>query len=314
MQCAACRSILEYKNLRASDHTSEVSLGWFVCRSVVTDEPATSPGAPFKKKMSLPTSPCGGRAGGRSVSAGQIDALYVDKDGLHYLFDFKRVAKHHKLCPKDKGFAVRGEAPPVGVGPMAHLPDTHFQKYSLQTSIYNLMLQNTHGIDVGDRMYLLRMHADRSEFERVQCRDLRAEARKALESEAVRLAARPPPAAPRATAAAPMDTSPAEGQPGSSGEVHRPRGNAPKGKVWSNGGWVDAVAAPTAPGPSPATAGNARGRPPKRRAGCCKRKATATVVGDENAPAAQQQPDPRRGPSCPVPRAKRARTGRTSQM
>ena len=34
---------------------------------------------------------------------------------------------------------------------MVHLPDTHYQKYPLQTSIYNLMLQNVHGIDVGDR-------------------------------------------------------------------------------------------------------------------------------------------------------------------
>ena len=66
----------------------------------------------------------GWRTNGQSISAGQIDALYVDKDGLYYLLDFKRVAKHHKLCPKDKGFAVRGEAPPVGVGPMAHLRPT----------------------------------------------------------------------------------------------------------------------------------------------------------------------------------------------
>lgn len=260
---------------------------------------------PLRTELSV-----GWRADGRSVSAGQIDALYVDKDGLHYLFDFKRVAKHHKLCPKDKGFAVRGEEPPVGAGPMAHLPDTHFQKYSLQTSIYNLMLQNTHGIDVGDRMYLLRMHADRPEFEQVQCRDLRAEARKALESEAERLAARRPPAAPPAAAATPMDTSPAEGQAGSSGEVRRPRGNAPKGKVWRDGAWVDAGAAPTALGQSPTTVVNLGGRPPKKRVGCCKRKAMARVVSDENAPAAQQQPDPRGGPSCPVPRAKRARTGR----
>ena len=107
-----------------------------------------------------------------------------------------------------------------------------------------------------------------------------------------------------------MDTSPAEGQAGSSGEVRRPRGNAPKGKVWSNGRWVDARAAPRALGPSPTTAVNLGGRPPKKGFGGCKRKAMARAVGDENAPAAQQQPDPRGGPSCPVPRAKRTRIGR----
>jgi hypothetical protein len=37
------------------------------------------------------------RAGGQSVSAGQIDALYVDKHGKYYIFDFKRVKSKHKL-------------------------------------------------------------------------------------------------------------------------------------------------------------------------------------------------------------------------
>ena len=60
--------------------------------------------------------------------------------------------------------------------------------------------------------------------------------------------------------------------------------------MWSNGGWVDAAAVPTAPGPSPATAINLGGRPPKKGFGGCKRKAVATPVTDENVPAAQQQP------------------------
>ena len=103
----------------------------------------------------------GWRDGGRGVSAGQLDALYVDSAGRHYLFDFKRVAKTKRLDARDTGTCRRGEAPPMGTGPMAHLPDTPYQKYSLQASIYNLMTLDTHGIDVGDRMYLLRMHSDR---------------------------------------------------------------------------------------------------------------------------------------------------------
>ena len=187
----------------------------------------------------------GWRANGQSISAGQIDALYVDKHGRHYLFDFKRVANNHKLDPKAKGFTPGPGTPPAcGLGPMAHLPDTHFQKYSLQTSIYNLMLHDTHGIDVGDRQYLLRMHADRAEFELVQCRDLRSEARIALKSEQERLAAQPRPAAPQAATAS---SNAANSQPpaqGGSETRRRPPGAAPKGKVWQDGRWVDALGEP----------------------------------------------------------------------
>lgn len=100
---------------------------------------------------------------------------------------------------------------------MADLPDTYFQKYSLQTSIYNLMLHDTHGIDAEDRMYILRMHEDRDKYELVQCADLRSKARKALKSEHERLAAKPPPPPPAASPAAPIDTGePSPPQPGRS--------------------------------------------------------------------------------------------------
>jgi hypothetical protein len=139
------------------------------------------------------------RLGGRVVSAGQIDALFIDKNGLYYIVDFKRVAKHHKLDPKEKGFTPdRATIPPrTGLGALSHLPDTHFQKYSLQTSVYNLMLLDTHNIDVADRMYLLRCHSDRAAYELVKCGDLRAEAKKILEIESQQL----PPLAPVTTAA-----------------------------------------------------------------------------------------------------------------
>ena len=204
----------------------------------------------------------GWRDGDRSISAGQIDALYVDRAQRYYLFDFKRVAKNHKLDPKDKGFTLPGEDPPMGVGPMAHLPDTHYQRYSLQTSIYNLMMANTHGVDVGDRMYLLRMHTDRAAYELVQCRDLRNEAREALRSEAERLAARPPPpppAASPATASPPPDVNGAPPAPAGSGTRKRPAGAAPSGKVWLGGRWVDARRAKKAR--TPTTEGTLKPRP-----------------------------------------------------
>ena len=102
------------------------------------------------------------------------------------------------------------------------------------------MLLDTHGIDVGNRQYLLRMHEDRGEYELVQCGDLRAEALIALKSEQDRLASQPPPAAPQAATAA---ANAANSQPpaqSSSEQRRRPPGAAPKGKVWQDGRWVHA--------------------------------------------------------------------------
>ena len=185
---------------------------------------------------------------GLNVCAGQIDALYQDRDGNKYLVDFKRVVNKHKLgassgqtwlnvgtAAPDFGRLVvderlsellskrqtltkaelkafdfkdlsqsdyvrsgdvflspvqdeRGFKGACGKAPVAeHLPDTHFTKYSLQTSIYNLMLAATHGIDVEERMYLVRMQADRDTYELVKCADLRHEARTVLREEHRRL-------------------------------------------------------------------------------------------------------------------------------
>ena len=119
---------------------------------------------------------------GLVACAGQIDALYRDAEGHVYLFDFKRVEPKHKLTPKARGFMGHR-----GKGVAAHLPDAHFWKYSLQTSAYNVMLRATHGLDAGDRMYLLRMHKKLPTYELVQCADLRAEATAMLENELARL-------------------------------------------------------------------------------------------------------------------------------
>ena len=68
---------------------------------------------------------------GRSVSAGQIDALYIDKDDKFHITDFKRVKSKHKLDPNEGGFCLPGEQPACALPPMAHLLDTYlyFQKY-----------------------------------------------------------------------------------------------------------------------------------------------------------------------------------------
>ena len=213
----------------------------------------------------------GWRSGGRSVSAGQIDALYIDKAGLYYLIDFKRV-ESKKILDPSKAATKRGFKGACGLAPIEHVPDTEYQHYSLQTSIYNLMLRDTHGIDVGDRMYLLRMHADRAQHERVVCRDLRAEAKLLLEAEHQRLAAAPQPTAAAAPTAAPTATSPAAATANgespsqdSSSVRKRPRGAAPAGCVWEDGAWVDARRAKQARSPNTACAEKSKpsGRPSK---------------------------------------------------
>ena len=244
------------------------------------------------------------------MSAGQIDALYIDNVQNYYIIDFKRVAKDKKLCPKDKGWALRGEDPLCGLGPMAHLPDTHYQKYSLQTSIYNRSCCMTHtcGIDVGEHMYLLCMHEDRAKYELVQCRDLRSEAREALKSEQERLEVQGPPPPPAASPAAPMDTGAAP-PPQSAAAVHkRPRGPAPKGKEWDEGKgtWAKPSQRPRGPA-TPVTDLTLKARPGGKALkgkkwdaeagswvssdrGCCKRKACAPAPPvDENV-----APQPRR--------------------
>jgi hypothetical protein len=117
-------------------------------------------------------------ADGRCVSAGMIDALFVDANHCRYLIDWKRIGRNHELSADREGFGSS-----TGLGPMAHLPNTDFSRYSLQCSIYNLMLKQSYGIDVGDRMYLVRMHTDRTEYELKQCSDLRDEALTALRYE-----------------------------------------------------------------------------------------------------------------------------------
>ncbi len=52
------------------------------------------------------------------------------------------------------------------------------------------MLFRSFGVDVGDRMYLVRMHEDRDSYELVHCRDLRKEALHVLQAEEARLAKR----------------------------------------------------------------------------------------------------------------------------
>ena len=78
----------------------------------------------------------------------------------------------------------------MAFGECSAIPDTHFHKYSLQCSIYAVMLMHSHGFDVGDRLYLVRMHKDRHSSQVVHCQDWRSVARSVLQTEHARLIAR----------------------------------------------------------------------------------------------------------------------------
>jgi thymidylate kinase len=111
------------------------------------------------------------RCGGRVVCAGQIDALFRNAAGDLLLVDYKRTCKHSALRPDAIGFDGA-----CGVWPVEGVADTPFQRYSLQVSLYAVMLLQTHMIDVGDRLFIVCMHPEQPGPQVVRCRDLRAEA------------------------------------------------------------------------------------------------------------------------------------------
>ena len=116
-----------------------------------------------------------------TVSAGQIDAVFKGRVG-YYIFDWKRVD-----VKKDMTHFARAYQDRTGFGAAANLPDTRHHRYSLQLSIYARMLYSTYGLDVGNRLYILRMHADLSAAELVHCTDLRKIADEVLRDEYLHL-------------------------------------------------------------------------------------------------------------------------------
>ena len=122
--------------------------------------------------------------------------------------------------------------------------------------------------------------------------------------EAERLAARPPPAASQPATGGQGGVDGESGAGGSGGERNRPRGAAPKGKVWCEGAWVDARRARKAPSPGTDLTLKVRpiGRLPKGKrwdpvGGCLvsagggrfKRKAAVEAPRDENAAPQRQR-------------------------
>ena len=117
------------------------------------------------------------------VSAGQVDAVMRSRISEEFfMIDWKRVNKKYELTENERPFAGR-----CGQGVCVSIPDTHFHKYSLQCSIYAEMLGQSRGVEVADRMFLVRMHEDRPAFQLVACKDWRGVARSLLNEEYARL-------------------------------------------------------------------------------------------------------------------------------
>ena len=107
---------------------------------------------------------------GKVVCAGQIDALFSDVQGNLVLVDLKRT--DHDLSADVIPFREKTCRPPL-----ERFYANDFIKYSLQLSIYAVMLEQRTGIEIApDRRWLLQAHPSKSDLVWTMCRCLDEEA------------------------------------------------------------------------------------------------------------------------------------------
>jgi hypothetical protein len=113
---------------------------------------------------------------GRVVCAGQMDALFDDNEGNIVVVDFKRTA--HDLSPTAVPF---GGVRCTGKG-LQHLYANDHTRYSLQTSIYAVMLEQRTGTAIDpSKRFLLQAHPEMGPCAIwTQCADLDTHARALL--------------------------------------------------------------------------------------------------------------------------------------
>lgn len=116
---------------------------------------------------------------GQLVCAGQIDGLFVDKEGVFWIIDWKRVKPKKLLTVFERAFRDPITKLPNTAQMFSEIPMTDFHKYSFQQSMYSVMLLQTHGISTGP-LRLLRMHKDLGEAQFIECADYRAQAKTLL--------------------------------------------------------------------------------------------------------------------------------------
>ena len=129
-----------------------------------------------------------------SLVAGQVDALYVDRDGALHMVDWKRSCKD--LSPHANHWGRFGRAGDV----LAHVKDTPFHRYSLQQNLYRHILETGYyeydsstgggetkaGKDSPGRplmpgpilsMHLAQFHPELETYQLIPVRDMRDEAK-----------------------------------------------------------------------------------------------------------------------------------------
>ncbi len=93
--------------------------------------------------------------------AGSIDMVFQDKGGKHHIYDWKRTKK----IDPDGNFGKFGK------GLARDVPDCNYWHYALQLNIYKYILEAKYGLEIED-LYLVRMHPDAKEYEKIKLPDL----------------------------------------------------------------------------------------------------------------------------------------------
>lgn len=98
--------------------------------------------------------------------SGSIDMVFRDeRDGKFYIYDWKR----SKEIKYDDDFCDFGI-----VDCIRHLPNLNFWHYSMQLGVYKAILEEKYGLEIAG-MYLIVLHPDNKNYERIQTHDLSKE-------------------------------------------------------------------------------------------------------------------------------------------
>jgi hypothetical protein len=104
--------------------------------------------------------------------AGTIDLVSKTRDGFE-IYDWKR---SKKVVNPVSGEPIEFNQWGTGIGSLAHLDDTSFNKYSLQQSIYKYILEENYGIVVS-RMFLVVLYPEYGQYYKVSVPYLESEAK-----------------------------------------------------------------------------------------------------------------------------------------
>lgn len=99
--------------------------------------------------------------------AGSIDMIYENERAELEIYDWKR----SKGISKEAFGNKRALTPCID-----HLPDSNFWHYSLQLNTYKAIIEKNYGKQVTG-LYLVCLHPDHPDYQRIQCADLQSEIR-----------------------------------------------------------------------------------------------------------------------------------------